>query len=125
MPRSQHNLEINNKMIPVTQLPVKHRPKRTRRVKVKYGTLLCAVLIFCLFWNLIQLHWTIVKLDREIEMHLQEKQQLLAYQEELQKNLEMVKNGEYIEKLAREQLGLIKPGEKPVVTTPNSGDINN
>ncbi|HHX95801.1 MAG TPA: hypothetical protein GX691_08325 [Clostridia bacterium] len=125
MPRSQHVFDMNNKLTPVTELPIKNRTKKGRLIKIKYGTLICAAVVFCIFWNLIQLHWTIVQLDREIDFYLQEKQQLLSYQEQLQKDMEMVQSGEYIEKLAREQLGMVKPGENLVLTRNNSGDISN
>lgn len=125
MPLSQRTKEWNNDLNSIAVHPGNnHRFKRVRRIKIKYGTLLCAVLVLCVFVNLVQFHWEIVKLDKEIDVQVQEKQQLLTYQTQLEEDMEMVKSGDYIEKLAREQLGMVKPGEKPVETT-NSGDISN
>lgn len=104
--------------------PANPQPKRVRRIKIKYGTLLCSVLLLCLVVNVVGLHWEIIQLNQEINVKTQEKQQLLAYQEELQEDMKMVQSGNYIEKLAREKLGMIKPGENPVITT-NPGDIRN
>ncbi len=121
---SQHDRDYNDELNTVVQLQKKRRPKR-KRIKIKYRALLCAVIVLCLSVNLIQLNWQIVKLDKEIDMQKQQKQQLLTYQAQLKEDMKMVQKGDYIEKLAREQLRMVKPGEKPVVTKNNSGDISN
>lgn len=127
---SQHGqharqLEWQNNAESVTALPKAPRRKKVKGIKIKYGTLLCSLLVLWVFGNLAQLHWQIIKLDKEIEIQTQQKQQLLTYQAQLEEDLKMVESGEYIEKLAREQLGMIKPGENPVMTTTNLGDNTN
>jgi cell division protein DivIC len=118
-------LEWDNDIDPIAVHPKTPRPKKVKRIKVKYGTVLCSLLVLMVSVNIVQLHWEIVKLDKEIELQAQQKQKLLTYQKELQEDMRLVQSGDYIEKLAREQLGMVKPGENPVMTTTNSGDINN
>lgn len=125
MPRSQHAKQLNNELTLVPALRDNHSPRKARRIKIKYGTLVCALLMLWVFFNLVSLHWTIAKLDKEIVSHLKQKQQLVTHQEQLKEDMEMVQSGDYIEKLAREQLGMVKPGENPVETRDISGDISN
>jgi len=41
--------------------------------------------------------------------------ELKAKNAELKRDLKLIKSEEYVERIAREQLGLVKPGEKVVV----------
>lgn len=127
MHSSQHarQLEWHNEAVPISTLPKAPRQKKVRRFKIKYSALVCSLLVLWVFVNIVQLHWQIIKLDREIEMQVQQKQELLTYQAQLERNLGLVESGDYIEKLAREQLGMVKPGENLVMTTTNSGDKTN
>ena len=85
----------------------------------------CSLLVLWVFVNLVQLHWQIVQLDKQIELQTKQKQELLIYQAELKEDMALVQSGDYIEKLAREQLGMVKPGENPVITATDSGDNTN
>jgi len=124
---SQHarQLEWNDELEPVSALPKAPRPKKVRRIKIKYGTMFCSLLVLWVFVNLVQLHWQIVQLDKQIELQTKQKQELLIYQAELKEDMALVQSGDYIEKLAREQLGMVKPGENPVITATDSGDNTN
>lgn len=119
MPLSLQQTQWDEELTPVVVPPTRHRTKKVRKIRVKYGTLACVVLVLCVFVNFVQLQLSIVKLDRQIEARKLEKQQLISYNEKLQQDIEMLNSGEYIEKLAREQLGMVKPGEKPVATRDN------
>ena len=127
MQLSQHarQLEWNDELEPVSALPKAPRPKKVRRIKIKYGTMFCSLLVLWVFVNLVQLHWQIVQLDKQIELQTKQKQELLIYQAELKEDMALVQSGDYIEKLAREQLGMVKPGENPVITATDSGDNTN
>jgi len=124
---SQHarQLEWNDELEPVSALPKAPRPKKVRRIKIKYGTMFCSLLVLWVFVNLVQLHWQIVQLDKQIELQTKQKQELLIYQAELKEDMALVQSGDYIEKLAREQLEMVKPGENPVITATDSGDNTN
>ncbi len=123
MLRSPQTKQLNKDPAALTALPDSPKKKPVRRIKIKYGSLLCSILLLCLVVNVIGLHWEIVRLNQEISMRTEEKQELFTYQKELQEDMKMVQSGNYIEKLAREKLGMIKPGENPVITT--SKDIKN
>lgn len=49
---------------------------------------------------------------KDVEAKIKEEQ---AVNEELKKQEEMISSNEYIEKIAREKLGMVKPGEKVFV----------
>lgn len=125
MSRSQRVRQWNKNLVSRIAIPANPQKKKPERsIKIKYGSLLCSVLLLCLIVNVLGLHWEIIQLNQEIDMKAVEKQQLAAYHDELQEDLKLVQSGDYIEKLAREKLGMIKPGENPVITT-NPGDIRN
>lgn len=54
-------------------------------------------------------------INRQIEQVEQEEQGVLEKNQILKDEVKMSKSDSYIEKLARERLGLIKPGETPVI----------
>ncbi|WP_051688248.1 FtsB family cell division protein [Desulfofalx alkaliphila] len=57
----------------------------------------------------------VAELEQEIES-------LHVKNEELYKTIEMIKSNDYVEQVARENLGLIKPGESVVVPVEQQGD---
>lgn len=61
---------------------------------------------------------TMNKLKKEIDVKHQELSKLQDKNQKLQDEVDMSKTDTYIEKLARERLGLIKPGETLVVGKP-------
>ncbi|NLO90173.1 MAG: septum formation initiator family protein [Clostridia bacterium] len=89
--------------------------KKKKKFKVNPKKIILLVAVLYLFFNILQLHMTIWDLNKQIEEGIQKKQELLAEQKELREEIERVKSTEYVEKLAREQLGLVKPGENLVV----------
>ncbi|MBP1743387.1 MAG: dihydroorotate dehydrogenase [Firmicutes bacterium] len=58
-------------------------------------------------------------INRQIEQLEQEEQSVLDKNQELKDEVKMSKSDSYIEKLARERLGLVKPGETPVIDSSN------
>jgi cell division protein FtsB len=58
-------------------------------------------------------------INRQIEQVEQEEQGVLEKNQKLKDEVKMSKSDFYIEKLARERLGLIKPGETPVIDSSN------
>ncbi|MBC2580879.1 septum formation initiator family protein [Clostridium sp. DJ247] len=62
---------------------------------------------------------TINNIKAEIFEKQMEQQKIKEKNEELQDEVKMSKTDMYIEKLARERLGLIKRGETPVIDTKN------
>lgn len=59
--------------------------------------------------------WLNYKLGKEIQTYLAEVDQLKQEQEELMFEIELAKDPAFIEKVARERLGLVKEGEKVIM----------
>ncbi|HBT20673.1 MAG TPA: hypothetical protein DEA47_04865 [Peptococcaceae bacterium] len=90
--------------------------KKKRKIKLKPKKILILAAVVCVLFNVLQLHYTIWSLNKQIEEGIEVKKELLAEQKKLKEEIEKVKSPEYVEKLAREQLGLVKPGESLVIT---------
>lgn len=90
--------------------PRKKKSKRIIRYKgrslIFWGIILYVVLVFG-YW-----HYKINVVNAEILSLEAQKSALLAEQALLNDKKELVLSKEYIEKTARENLGLVKPGEK-------------
>ncbi|MBI2952958.1 MAG: septum formation initiator family protein [Chloroflexi bacterium] len=63
------------------------------------------------------------RLNQQAESLQQEIQALKAKNEELQKQSRYLESDEGIEKMAREQLGWVKPGETGIVTVPSKAQV--
>lgn len=64
-------------------------------------------------------------INRQIEQMAQEENSVLSKNQKLKDEVNMSKSDSYIEKLARERLGLIKPGETPVIDSSNWITVQN
>lgn len=58
---------------------------------------------------------SMIKIRKELNVRQQELTKLREKNEKLQDEVKMSKTDDYIEKLARERLGMIKDGETPVI----------
>jgi cell division protein FtsB len=58
-------------------------------------------------------------INRQIEQVEQEEQSVMEKNQKLKDEVKLSKSDSYIEKLARERLGLVKPGETPVIDSSN------
>jgi cell division protein FtsB len=61
------------------------------------------------------LGYGIYQANRQIEAYEAQKQALIAEREHYQKQIEQLHQASYIERLAREELGLVKPGETVII----------
>lgn len=91
----------------------KSKPKSKYRVKKRFF-LLCAVFIY-ICGSFGHQFYRINNIDQEIQSYLQVKKELLQEQEHLKAEIALLENKSYIERIAREDLGLIKPGETLLV----------
>jgi len=62
-----------------------------------------------------QQFYRIAAINSEIDSYLNTKKQLMEEQENLMEEIKLLENRSYIERIAREDLGLIKPGETLLV----------
>lgn len=90
---------------------------RKRRLKIKnmkrfliFAALL-GFFLFSLAGNVVkayQLHKEMLEVERQV-------QDLTEKNKELREKIKMLQSDEYVEKMAREKLGLVKPGEKVII----------
>ena len=86
--------------------------KRSKKPWLKI--LLLGVFLY-LFFSFFRLVLGLQQINGEIREYRLQKEALLAERERLQEELRRLQDESYIEKLAREQLGLLKPGEVMIV----------
>jgi len=92
--------------------PAPAKPKR--RVitwRLKPGFLLCLIILGYTVFSLGHLELKIRQIEREIAIQQQQKESLLLEKQGLQEQKQIMNSRSYIEKMARERLGLIYPGE--------------
>lgn len=73
--------------------------------------LLCTVLLV----TLVPRVKTVIELSERKQALLEQKEKLEKEQQALQLELEQASSPENIERIAREQLGMVKPGEQPLI----------
>ncbi|MEK6263941.1 MAG: septum formation initiator family protein [Clostridium sp.] len=90
-------------------------------MKKKFGiksVILAFALVYVLY-ILIQQEVTMVRQKKEIQKYNVELQNMKEVNKSLQDEVELSKTDKYLEKLAREILGLVKEGETPVMDNKN------
>jgi cell division protein DivIC len=92
------------------QMKRKKRKKASRFLRVFFLGLGCY--LFCAF---LMSFYQIWQVQAEIDEARQEQQMLLNQKEQLEAERDALEDPEVIEKLARESLGMVKPGEILVV----------
>ncbi|MGL5244464.1 MAG: FtsB family cell division protein [Sarcina sp.] len=75
--------------------------------------LILLISIFCI--SFIRQEFAINRIDKQIVEKQKELEKLKETNDKLKNEAEMTSSDEYIEKQARERLGMIKPGEKVVI----------
>ena len=75
--------------------------------------LILLISIFCI--SFIRQELAINRIDKQIVEKQKELEKLKETNDKLKNEAEMTSSDEYIEKQARERLGMIKPGEKVVI----------
>lgn len=83
--------------------------KRKKRFKIRHLILL--VIVIFLVVTITKQQLKINKIKGEQAMVEAQIQEALKEQQELKKQIELLKTDSYIEKIARDELGLVKPGE--------------
>jgi cell division protein DivIC len=89
------------------------------RKKIGIKSVILAVVFVYVFYILIQQEVTMVRQKKEIQKYNVELQKKKEVNKLLQDEVELSKTDKYLEKLAREILGLVKEGETPVMDNKN------
>ncbi len=90
------------------------RRKSSRRWSLK-GIAIFSIIIYLLF-SAAHLGYKLYQTNLQIEIFEQQKQALIEEQKSFQEQIEQLNDDNHIERLAREELGLIKSGETVVIT---------
>lgn len=96
-------------------LEEKRKKRKKISFKLKPAKLIVLMLAGYMFFCFGQVYWQICKMNQQIEEYTALKQELLEQKRELQTDIENLKTEEYIERQAREKLGLVMPGEVVVL----------
>lgn len=83
--------------------------------KFKLKNVVVLIMIFYGCYIFVSQQIKIQKIRQEMTIKQSELKELQEKNKKLQDEVKMSKSDIYIEKLARERLGLIKPGETPVI----------
>lgn len=86
-----------------------------KRYRVNWFNLVLVVLVVYFGYLVIGQYFELIAVRREAEMVQQQLEQARQKAQQLQVERERLQSPDYIEKLAREELGLVKPGEAPVL----------
>jgi len=86
-----------------------------RKIKVRH--LLCLLFLIYVMFTLISQQFKISDLSRQNAELEAQKKVLLQEREELKKEITLLQTDEYIEGVARDELGLVKPGEYIIKAT--------
>ncbi|MDO4540937.1 MAG: septum formation initiator family protein [Syntrophomonadaceae bacterium] len=89
-------------------------PKRQKQ-KPRLMRIITALFVVALLVTAIPRTIEVIRLEQKRDALLAEQQELAALVEQRQAQLELTEDPEYIEKMAREQLGMIKAGERPLM----------
>lgn len=95
--------------------PAQHRRAAGRRIRLRGLTLfLLALVSYCLVITA-RAEWQIYHLRRELAAAQQRRQSLLEERQALERELRRLADPAYLERVAREELGLVRPGEVLIV----------
>lgn len=86
-----------------------------RRIRIKWFRLLLMCVIGYALYVGINQHLEYQAISRETEITRMHLEQLRQTQQSMMQEKQKLVSPEYVEKLAREELGLVKPGEVPYV----------
>ncbi|CAB1254668.1 septum formation initiator family protein [Clostridium sp. WLY-B-L2] len=85
------------------------------KIKVKWKNIFFLLLVLYIGYIFVSQQITMQNIKKQIVERKTEEQKLKVKNQKLQDEIKMSASDIYIEKLAREKLGLIKQGETPVI----------
>ena len=93
----------------------KNRISSKRKVKWNAKRLICTLLVLYIAANFGYWHFKINRANVQIENLELKKMALKLEKTQLEEKKELVQEEKYVEQMARESLGLVKPGEKLIL----------
>ena len=93
-----------------------------KRFHIRAVTVVLVVVFLFIAVKFVQQYMRIEDMRQEAKAYEAQYNEALAEQEELLKEMELLQDDDYIERLVREKLGLVKDGEILVVETEDNGE---
>lgn len=94
--------------------PLNRTQKKRNKIKPGVYILMVAVIIFVLS-AFARFAWLSYKLDKEINAYLSQLEDAKIYHAQLIQEIELAQDPSFIERVARERLGLVKEGERVII----------
>jgi cell division protein FtsL len=85
-----------------------------KKKKFSFKNIVIVIAILYVGYIVISTQISMNKIKAEVKVRQQELEKVQEKNQKLQDEVNMIKTEAYYEKLARERLGLVKPGEAPV-----------
>ncbi|MHB8158251.1 MAG: FtsB family cell division protein [Desulfocucumaceae bacterium] len=104
--------------------PVKNK-KRVFKPGKKLPAIIAVFLLFYLLMSFFTHFNRLYVLQNDIKDIEQQLGELKLKNEDLRKQIKQVQSDAYVEQMAREKLGLVKPGESRIIPVPETGIKNN
>ena len=95
-----------------------------KRKRIRIGFVLLVIFVLYTLTILGSQQLRLYRFERDIDRvagHIKEAE---THQEALRQQIDLMNTDEYIEKMAREKLGLIKPGEIPYIAVPSENEAD-
>ncbi|HHW06877.1 MAG TPA: septum formation initiator family protein [Clostridia bacterium] len=108
--------------LPYPPVITSSRQKGQKKTRARWRSLIVLAVVFYILATLVGLKLELYQADRQLLELQQRKEQLLAEHQQLLQDKEKLNSPAYIERRAREALGLIKPGEK-ILTPAKPGQV--
>lgn len=97
--------------------------KKKKKFKLTPLKIVVAFVAGYILFSFGQVYWEVYQLDQEIAEYEQKKQELIQEKEELERTIENIDSEQFVERQARERLGLVKPGES-IIMPAVSGEVS-
>lgn len=105
------------------RVEVKRNLSATKRKRQKRFAAFFFVVMFLMLFPMLRDGMSYVRMSRELQVLQQRNQELAGLKQQLENEMELLNTPEMVEKLAREDLGMVKPGESKVYQTIPTNDI--
>lgn len=105
------------------RVEVKRNLSATKRKRQKRFAAFFFVVMFLMLFPMLRDGMSYMRMSRELQVLQQRNQELAGLKQQLENEMELLNTPEMVEKLAREDLGMVKPGESKVYQTIPTNDI--
>lgn len=99
-------------------------PKKSKKRRIRVGSVLLAIFLLYIVIILGSQQLRLYRFENDISNVAANIEQAELTRAELLRQIELMNSDDYVEKIAREKLGLIKPGEIPYIAVPSDDEAD-